>query len=68
MKNIIEISIEEFDPILQMIYSAKQKVERQVNATIISYGDTCPHIGGLGGGATHPAGIYSAAVRVSDEI
>ena len=35
MKNIVEISSEEFDPILQMIYSAKQKAERQVNTTII---------------------------------
>lgn len=35
MKNIIEISNEEFDPILQMIYSAKQKAGRQVITTII---------------------------------
>lgn len=32
------------------------------------YGDTCPHIGRLGGGAPHFAGIYSEADRVPDKI
>lgn len=28
----------------------------------------CPYIGGLGGGAAHTTGIYSATDRVSDEV
>lgn len=35
MGEIINVPNEDFDPILQMIYSAKQKAEYQVNTTII---------------------------------
>ena len=33
-----------------------------------SYGDTCPHFGGLGGGQTNSARICPAVDRVSDEV
>ncbi|MBQ4415145.1 MAG: hypothetical protein II861_03510, partial [Methanomicrobium sp.] len=35
MKDVKIIPKEEFDPILHLIYSAKQKAEYQVNTTII---------------------------------